>query len=114
MTAAEPYSLRAVPACPDCGGPWLNGWRWQHSPTDCDIRLADDSTQAADAYRVKLGKQTYRRLATDAERRMWLHVTGRELPTGAATIVFADFVKGVWPRAIYGVPSAADVSNQAA
>lgn len=111
---SEPYSLRAVPSCPECGGPWLNSWRWQHSATACDIRLADDSTQAADAYRIKLGKSTYRRLATDAERRMFAAVSGRELPIGAATIVFADFVKGVWPRAIYGVPSAADVSNQSA
>ena len=112
--SAEPYSLRAVPACPECGGPWLNSWRWQHSPTDCDIRLADDSTQAADMYRIKLGRETYRRYATEAERRMFAHVSGRELPTGAATVVHADFVKGIWPRAIFGVPSAADVSNQTA
>ncbi|MEX5273170.1 hypothetical protein RF638_04365 [Kocuria sp. CPCC 205235] len=110
------YTLRAVPSCPACGGRWLNSWRWQHlaGPKDCKLRTAEDATQAADSYRLRLTGRTYRRPVTDAERALWRLVAGQDLHANAVTVVYADFASGIWPRAIAGVPSAADVAAQAA
>lgn len=109
-------TLRAVPACPACGGRWLNAWRWQHAsgPKDCKLRTAEDATQAADSYRLRLTGRTYRRPVTDAERALWRLVAGQDLPANAVTVVYGDFAGGIWPRAIAGVPSAAAVASQAA
>lgn len=95
-----------VPDCPVCFGPWLNGWRWQHSATDCHYRQRDDATQAADFARLAMIQGTYKRPATVTEANLWLAVTGQELPASAATTVHHDVIHSAWVRAIGGYMTA--------
>lgn len=97
--------MNPVPPCPGCLGPWLNGWRWQHSATDCFYRAREDATQAADADRLRQLGRAFTRPATAAEADLWLAVTGQRLPADATTTVSADLV-GFWVRAIGGYANA--------
>jgi hypothetical protein len=93
-----------APNCPECTGPWLDGWRWQHG-TGCPIRAADDATQARDRGPVaQLRGGPYARPATANEARLYAHATGRTLPAGALTVIYPT--PGYWARAIAGRPSA--------
>lgn len=91
-----------IPGCPECFGPWLNGWRWQHSATNCHYRQRDDATQAADFTRLASVGRTFTRPATVTEANLWLAVTGQELPANAGTTVHCDVVSSAWVRAING------------
>ncbi|KLU10625.1 hypothetical protein [Kocuria sp. SM24M-10] len=88
-----------VPDCPQCFGPWLNGWRWQHQATDCFYRAREDATQAADADRLRQLGRAFTRPATAAEADLWLACTGQQLPRQAMTTVHAD-IAGAWMRQI--------------
>lgn len=93
--------------CPECGGPWLDGWRWAHVPLrHCPIRNADDATQARDRGPVaQLRGGPYARPATANEARLYAHAFGRPMPPGAHTVIYPT--PGYWARAINGRPSAA-------
>lgn len=34
--------------CPECSGPWLYSFTFQHDPASCSLSKADDATRAAD------------------------------------------------------------------
>lgn len=93
-------SAQPVPPCPDCAGPWLNGWRWQHSATDCALRAAEDATQAADAQRLRELGRTYTRPITPAEARLWQAVTGVEPPRRSAATIHHGVIDQAWVRQI--------------
>ncbi|PWF88024.1 hypothetical protein CIK52_01625 [Kocuria rosea] len=99
-------STPVVPACPDCGGPWLDGWRWAHVPLRCLLRAADDATQAADSDRATDTRPPFTRPATATEAVLWGAATDTALPTGAETTVHA--AGGYWAREVGGHLNAAD------
>lgn len=100
MSAAQP----PVPPCPSCGGPWLNGWRWQHHPAACELVRSLDTTQAADAERMASTNTTYWRTPSTAEIALHQAVTGR--PPGLTTAV-VPYATGINAVFINNSPSAA-------
>jgi hypothetical protein len=98
-----------IPACPECGGPWLDGWRWAHVPLRrCVLRIADDATQAADTDRATEQRPPLIRPATATEARLWQLVTGTHLNPDAVTVVHA--AGGYWAREVGGHLNAADAA----
>lgn len=93
--------IKPIPACPDCGGRYLDGWRWQHRPKACSIRAAEDATQAADAERGRAVGGSFARPTTPTEERLWELATGGALrPRERTTVVHPDFIPGYWTRSI--------------
>lgn len=96
-----------VPRCPECSGPWLDGWRWMHLPLSrCALRATDDATQAADSDRATDTRPPFSRPATATEAALWAASTGTPLPTDAVTVVHA--AGGYWAREVGGHLNAAD------
>lgn len=52
--------------CPECGGAWMNSFRFDHAVTGCSIRDKEDATQHADFERL-WGRSILERTATHAE-----------------------------------------------
>lgn len=52
--------------CPDCGGRWLDSFRFDHAVTGCSIRDQEDATQQADVERM-WSRTSIERPATHAE-----------------------------------------------
>lgn len=61
--------------CPACGGAWIRNFVFDHSPTACRIRAAEDATQAADAERAEL-RPVFTRPATTTELELLAHMRG--------------------------------------
>jgi hypothetical protein len=98
-----------IPACPECGGPWLEGWRWAHVPLRrCPLRAADDATQAADAQWATEHRPPLNRPATVTEAALWALATGTALEPAAVTVVHA--AGGYWAREVGGHLNAADAT----
>ena len=96
-----------VPACPECNGPWLNGWRWQHDPAACPVLAHLDATQAADVQRMRARYGTFHRAPTPTEAAMWGHVTGTPLQQHTTVLAVGGSIAA---PLIGGRPSAADVA----
>lgn len=68
---------KRLPACPECDGPWLDSFRFQHDPA-CKLGQAQDQTQAAD-YARGLGRFT--RTSTPTELALLAGAFGTRLQT---------------------------------
>lgn len=97
-----------APTCPRCAGPWLNGWRWQHT-TACPLLPSLDATQASDAERIRRDLADFQRPPTDAEATLWAAVTGH--PLNWMTVVIG-LTSGIPGTCIAGVPGATSITTR--
>jgi len=65
LASSEPD--KKSPVCPECGGKWLGGFRFQHEVNGCSLGNAYDQTLDADCDRAQDGLGGFHRAATDAE-----------------------------------------------
>lgn len=99
--------MNPVPPCPECAGPWLNGWRWQHDVTTCPLLPQLDATQAADVERLRSRLATFQRPPTPAEVRLWTHVVGSPPQSSTTVLPLTDHIPAV---CIAGCGSAAEAT----
>lgn len=62
--------------CPDCGGHWIRNFVFDHDPTSCGLRNAEDGTQSADHERLDKAWGALAREATATELQLMEAITG--------------------------------------
>lgn len=99
-----------VAECPECAGPWLNGWRWQHTPGACSLLPDLDATQAADHQRLAASGREFLRPTTEAEAALWRAAPPAPAAYTGATLVM-PIIGGVVATAISGYPYPAPIDT---
>lgn len=88
--------------CPDCGGEWLRNFVFRHDPRNCEIRAADDATQAADHERLNWAREVVRP-STDTEIILVATMSDTPVSTAEAVTTVTRTATGVHNRVVAGI-----------